>query len=187
MQNLNSSSQSQALTALQIQTVKNHYNSLSQIFNFHQGLTLAERRRMMRPSRQNLLFVQDALDAIAQIPELCPAYLDKADVEETSQLFHQLRFLEQIHQQIGDALYDIRLMAGDKAFRHARLIYNATKSAAEAGYPKARPIYNQMVNRFAIQRNNLPNETEEDRVEIVEDVIEIHPQESEAMIPPKAA
>lgn len=187
MQNISSSIQTQALTAAQIQAVKNHYAGLSQVFEFHQGLTLAERRRMMRPSRQNLLFVQDSLDAIAQIPEVCPAFLDKAAVKEVSELFHQLRFLEQIHQQVGDALQDLRIMAGDKAFRNARLVYNSAKSAAIAGYPKARPLYEQMRQRFDTSRANLPNQGEAEMSDIVETVVELKPLGSEEGIDVQAA
>lgn len=191
MQNLMYSPQSQALNGAQIQAVKNHYNGLSQIFEFHQGLTLAERRRMMRPSRQNLLFVQDSLDAIAQIPEFCPAFLDKVAVEEIAELFQQLKFMEQIHKQVGDALKDIRLMAGDKAYRHARLIYNSTKSAALAGYPKARPIYEQMLQRFDINTANLPNdgdnEVEPELETPMETTVNLNPQGSQEVIDQKAA
>jgi|GEM_PF-1777668 len=188
MQSINNANSSQALSTTQVQAVKNFYAGLSQVFEFHKGLTLVERRRMMRPTRQNLLLVQDSLDAIAQIPELCPSYLDQASVEDTSELFHQLRYLEQVHKQVGDALKDLRLMVGDDAFRNARLIYNSVKTAAEAGYPKARPIYQQMNMRFATARANLGiAEGENDMDDMVETVVELNPTSSESQVNNKAA
>lgn len=156
MQNLTAPIQLPALTTTQVQMIQSYYQGLEQILRFEKGLTLLERRRMMRPTRENLHFVKDSIDAIDQIPELCPGFLDIAEVEAEAQLFQQLRYLEQVHNQVGDALKDLRLIKGDKAFSNARLIYRSVQSAAENGYPKARPIYTQMRRRFATQAANLP-------------------------------
>lgn len=170
MQNLNAPIQFPALTTTQLQMVESYYNGLEQIFKFEKGLTLVERRRMMRPTRENLHFVKDSIDAIDQIPELCPGFLDLTEVEAEASLFHQLRYLEQVHNQVGDALKDLRLIKGNQAFTNARLIYRSVKSAAESGYPKARPIYAQMRRRFENQIGNLPGQGEESEpVEVEED------------------
>jgi len=168
MQNLTASIQLPALTTTQVQMIQSYYQGLEQILRFEKGLTLLERRRMMRPTRENLHFVKDSIDAIDQIPELCPGFLDIAEVEAEAQLFQQLRYLEQVHNQVGDALKDLRLIKGNKAFSNARLIYRSVQSAAENGYPKARPIYTQMRRRFAAQTANLPGQEEEPLLEDVD-------------------
>lgn len=148
MNSLNISNPQTALTQNQMQTLKSMYDNLQQILQFEKGLSKREISRLMRLSRENLLFVDDSTDAIDQLPELCPRFLDPVLVEREANFFHQLRFLEQLHEQAGAALKDMRLILGDKCFRNGLLIYNSVKSAAIAGYPKARPIYQQMKKRF---------------------------------------
>ncbi len=148
MNSLSFSNSQASLTNNQMQTLKSIYDSLQQILQFEKGLSPREVNRLMRLSRENLLFVDDSTDAIDQLPELCPRFLDPIQVTNEANYFNQLRFLEQLHQQAGAALKDMRLILGDKCFRSGLLIYNSVKSAAQAGYPKARPIYEQMRKRF---------------------------------------
>ena len=131
-----------------MQSLRSFYDALEQILQLREGLNQRETNRLMRLRKDNLLFVHDSLDAIDQLPELCPRFLDPKKVQDEGKLFDQLRFLEQIHNQTAAALKDLRLKLGDKCYRNGLLIYNSVQSAANSGYPKARPIYKQMRSRF---------------------------------------
>ena len=136
------------LSPSEMQAVTSFYDGLQQILKFREGLNQRESSRLMRLSRENLLFVDDSIAAIKQLPEVCPRFLDPTIVNEESEFYSQLRYLEQLHLQAGAALKDMRLRLGDKCFRNGLLIYNSVQSAAKNGYPKVRPIYKQMRMRF---------------------------------------
>ena len=184
MNSLTFNPQQTGLTNNQMQTIKSFYAGLQQILHFEEGLSNREVNRLMRLSRQNLLFVDDSIDAIEQLPELCPRFLDPVLVEKEADYFHQLRFLEQMHEQAGAALKDMRLILGDKCFRSGLLIYDSVKSASKAGYPKARPIYEQMRKRFDAAPTAQPEDSEApadesmDNEVIVEDVTPEPPSEA---------
>lgn len=161
------------LTAGQINALKTHMEGIQDILQFDTGLTKPERRRMMRLSRENLLFVEDAVDAITHLPELCPSFLNAQEVIDLVELFHQLRFFEQTMKGITDALKDRRLQTGNECFHNGRMIYQVTKLAANNGYPKARPIYNQMKRRFHISHLSYQPDLDEgnQNLTVVEDGI----------------
>jgi len=154
MQNLNAPHQPSSMTDAELQRVKDLYEDLSDMFQFHEGLTAAERKRKVKPSRQNLIFVQDSIDAINQVPEVLPGIIDAGQAKDMAARFEQLRYLEQLHTQVGDALKDLRLIAGDEAYHTARAVYHGTKLAAQMGFPKARPVYEKMRERFVGQKKN---------------------------------
>lgn len=168
------------LTDSQMQTIKSFYEGLEQILLFEKGLSDREMKRLMRLSRENLLFVDDSLDAIDQVPELCTRFLDPFKVNQDIDYFHQLRYLEQLHEATGSALKDMRLILGDKCFRNGLMIYHSVKSASNGGYPKARPIYEQMRKRFDGAPPVRSSEEEESNEEpVVDDMPEKISSESE--------
>ncbi len=172
MLSLNSSSIAPGLSDTQMNDLKSVYQNLAHSLSLKEGLSDRESRRLMRLSRENLLFVHDSVDAIQQLPELCPRFLDPALVEAESNYFNQLRYLQQLHEQVGAALNDMRLRLGDKCYRNGLQIYNSVQSAAMGGYPKARPIYKQMKKRFPRTTNPVVFEVQDEspqNSDIVED------------------
>lgn len=160
MKSVHSNTTIAPLTDSELQDLRTYLEGIQNILLNNRGLTNAERRRMMRLSRENLLFVEDAVDAIEQLPELCPGLIKPENVKNSFALFGQLRFFEQIMTQITDALKDRRLDTGNKCFQDGLMIYQVTKMAAKGGYPKAKPIFQQMRKRFKM--GNLKYQPEAD-------------------------
>lgn len=149
MQSISANPPLPGLTPTQMQTIQSFYDGLKDEVGLDQGLSPREVRRLMRLSRENLFFVDDSIDAIEQLPEMCPRYLNPDQAIAEAKLYHQVRYLEQLHQQIGRALHDQLLSMGNKCYQNGILIYRSTKTAAKAGYPGAAPIYKQLKKRFA--------------------------------------
>ena len=156
MLNVNTQTNHLSLSDSQMQSLRSFYDALEQILKLRDGLNQRESSRLIRLRKDNLLFVHDSLDAINQLPELCPRFLDPEKVREEGKLFEQIRFLEQIHANTAAALKDLRMKLGDKCYRNGLMIYNSVQNAATNGYPKVRPIYKQMRSRFRMGSNGNP-------------------------------
>lgn len=130
----------QALTALnQVKTLLQPYL---------QSLTVEERHDLLKMSDKSLSFVSKVNDYCTNSGEFCPSYMNvdefKKDFEAASALKPVLDLCEQVFSNIDDTV----MLAGSEAFNGALLYYNGVQVAAKTGQMSAKPIFDDLRQRF---------------------------------------
>ncbi len=137
-----------ALDAAQEQVVDNFFDQMEQVLNFGKGLRPGERRDIVKLVRQNLIFVREAMEAMDEIPELLPSYVDQTDIKDRFKFHEQLRTLEDKSRAFAEKVRDLHYLVGSKSWEDALTVYNAAKMATQNRVPKASYYYNLMARRF---------------------------------------
>lgn len=156
MSNLSNNRLNVTATAAQIAAVKTALQTIQTNLPFLIGLTTEERISLPSMNVSNKAFTEDAINAATNNPTLVPAYISVPNMQSDLALLKQMEEILLLTQQLCERIDDTRLLAGSEAYNAARLFYQATKSAAEAGVPGADTIANQLGERFTSSGNN-PN------------------------------
>ncbi len=160
MRNSNVAIHAPQLNALQEQAIDNFFNGIEQILDFGEALRPKERRDIVKLVRQNLIFVREAMEAIDEVPELLPSYLDEQVIKDRFELHEQLRMLEDKTGAFMEKVRDLRFVLGRQSFEDGLSIYRAAKLGSINRVPKASYYYNRMRRRFLA--NGTPNSENSD-------------------------
>jgi hypothetical protein len=138
---------------VQATTALNQVKTLLQ--PYLQSLTVEERHDLLKMSDKSLSFVSKVNDYCTSNGEFCPGYMNvdefKNDFAAASALKPLLDLCEQICSNIDDTV----MLAGSEAFSGALLYYNGVQVAAKTGQMNAKPIFDDLRQRF-IRRTPAP-------------------------------
>ena len=114
-----------------------------------QALTADEVHSLYKMGDKSVATVQKIKDYVTSNPEFLPAYMDKNEFLKDVQVVSQLQPLFNLSQQIAQDLSDTITLAGSEAMTSGLLYYGTVKEAASKGVNTAKPIYEDLNQRFS--------------------------------------
>lgn len=114
-----------------------------------QGLTAVEREQMLKMGDKTVATVQKTKSYVDTNPEFVPAYMDKAEFLKDEKVVTQLNPVSNLATQIATDVSDTIMLAGSEALYSALLYYGQVKEASHKGVPTAKPIYEDLSERFS--------------------------------------
>jgi len=112
------------------------------------NLSVEDRMALPKMGDKTLAFVTKALEYAKQNPTLVPAFLSIAEFEKDVTAVTGLNNVLRPLQQLTEKLDDTTLQAGSEAYSAALVFYTSVKSAAKAGVPGMKTIYDDLQARF---------------------------------------
>ncbi|AEW86519.2 hypothetical protein FCOL_08520 [Flavobacterium columnare ATCC 49512] len=85
-------------------------------------------------------------------PEFAPAYMDQAEFLKDEAVVTQLTPLANMAEQLTRDLNDTVMLAGSEAIYNALLYYGQVREAYAKGIPTAKPVYEDLSQRFSKRR-----------------------------------
>ncbi|WP_299256389.1 hypothetical protein [uncultured Aquimarina sp.] len=116
---------------------------------FLQALTAAERSGLFKMGNKSLPTVQKVKSYSDTNPEFMPSYMDKDEFLKDETVVSQLTPIANILEQLFSDVDDTRLLAGSEALQAALLYYGQVKEANKKGVTSAKPIYEDLKQRFS--------------------------------------
>ena len=111
-------------------------------------LTLSERETLPKMADKTVAFVQKTLAYAGTNPEYAPGYFNTADLGTDLTAVEVLSPINGLAQQIASDINDTMMLAGSEAYTMSLVYYNAVKNAAKTGQASAKPIYDDLSQRF---------------------------------------
>lgn len=130
-----------------VQAVKAAIATIQQKLPFLVNLTTDERKSIFKTGPNSLSFVQNALQAAQNNPDIFPKSFDVAEFASDVNLFAVLTDLGTAVQQLASEIDDTRLAVGGEAMKESTQVYNYVKTAA-ATTPGLKPVADQLGQRF---------------------------------------
>lgn len=165
MNNLGNNRVSASLSPDDFNAIKQAIQEIRYRMPFLLGLNLEERKKMLKISRANKLFVSDALEVARENPEVLPYYLTVEELEKDFTLFQQLNELLFPLEQLFERVRDTQMLAGSEAYQTSLVLYKLTRVAAEAGLPGMDTAHAKLSVRFEKQGNQGGNSEESEDLE----------------------
>lgn len=114
-----------------------------------QGLTDKERQVMFKMGDKTIATVQKTKRYVDSNPEFIPAYMDKVEFLKDEAVLTQLDPISNLAKQITTDVTDTVMLAGSEAIKQALFYYGMVKEADSKGALTAKPIYDDLKERFA--------------------------------------
>ena len=123
-----------------------------------QGLTNEERISLFKMGDKTVATVQKTKSYVDTNPEFVPSYMDRVEFLKDETVVTQLNPIANLARQITSDVDDTVMLSGSEALQEAMLYYGQVKEAASKGIPTAKPIYEDLSQRFSkrTRRNNPP-------------------------------
>lgn len=122
---------------------------------YMQGLTKEERHDLPKMSNKSFSFVSKANEYCSRNPEFTPAFMDASDLHTDFKAVSALKPLNDLCEQICSDINDTMLLAGSEAYTASLMYYSNVKLAAKTGQSSARPIFEDLSERFHGQRRKV--------------------------------
>lgn len=136
-----------------LSTIKSKLAEINNLLPFLIGLKPEEKQALPKINEANKIFVEDAIQAVENNPEVLPTYLKPADIKIDLELYQQLDELRGIIEQLYQKIIDTQTLAGSEAYVSSLTAYRLFDSAANAGLPGIQAVYDNLKNRFSVQGN----------------------------------
>ena len=114
-----------------------------------QALTKEDRSGLFKMGDKSLPTVQKIKSYLETNSEFAPSYMDKKEFLKDEAVVAQLTPIGNIIQQLYSDIDDTRLLAGSEALQSALLYYGQVKEANKKGVTSAKPIYEDLKQRFS--------------------------------------
>lgn len=114
-----------------------------------QGLTAEERQSLFKMGNKTVATVQKTKSYVATNPEFVPAYMNKDEFLKDEAVVSQLSPIANLASQLVTDVEDTVMLSGSEALQMAMLYYGQVKEAQSRGIPTAKPIYEDLKERFA--------------------------------------
>lgn len=118
-----------------------------------QGLTTDQRKTLFKMGDKTVATVQKVKAYLETNPEFAPAYMDKTEFLKDEAVVTGLSPLGNLATQLASDIDDTILLAGSEALVAALLYYGTTKEAASKGIATAKPVYDDLSQRFVRKGN----------------------------------
>ncbi|GAA5094962.1 hypothetical protein GCM10023210_27150 [Chryseobacterium ginsengisoli] len=118
-----------------------------------QGLSVDQRKKLFKMGDKTVATVQKVKSYLATNPEFAPAYMDKVEFLKDEAVVTGLSPLGNLAVQLASDIDDTIMLAGSEAIVAALFYYGTTKEAADKGIATAKPIYEDLSQRFVRKGN----------------------------------
>ena len=116
---------------------------------FLQGLTSKQRQDMFKMGDKTVATVQKTKSYVETNPEFVPNYMDKTEFLKDEAVVTQLNPISNLAKQLYVDSSDTVMLAGSEALKQALYYYGAVNEAQSKGVATAKPIYEDLRERFA--------------------------------------
>ena len=114
-----------------------------------QGLTTEERKSLFKMGNKTVANVQKTKSYVDTNPEFVPGSMDKTEFLKDEAVVSLLSPISNLALQLATDVDDTVMLAGSEALQAAMLYYGQVKEANSRGIPTARPIYEDLSQRFS--------------------------------------
>ena len=114
-----------------------------------QALAKGEKESIFKLGDKTVATVQKVKDYTGTNPEFAPAYMDQAEFLKDEAVVSSLSPIRNLATQFASDLSDTITIAGNEALLAALLYYGAVKEASNKGVATAKPIYEDLSQRFS--------------------------------------
>ena len=114
-----------------------------------QGLTSEERMSLFKMGDKTVATVQKTKSYMDTNPEFIPSYMDKDEFLKDEKVVTQLNPIVNLAKQLASDTDDTVMLSGSEALQEAMMYYGQVKEAAAKGIPTAKPIYEDLRQRFS--------------------------------------
>lgn len=119
-------------------------------------LSEEERKRLPKMSDKTVAFVTKAKDYLVTNPQFAPNFMEQDVLNNELANVNALNPLLQLAMQIANNLSDTIMSSGSDAYTTALQYYNFVKQADKNNVPGAKPVYDDLAQRFPSTRKNTP-------------------------------
>lgn len=116
------------------------------------GLSTRQRLQLVKMSDGTKPFVEKARRYMESNPEFAASYLGASNLGQNLETLQTLMVLKDQFAKMTRNLEDTVMTMGAQVYHQSREYYQTVKRAAHAGVPSAKPIYDDMKQRFVTQR-----------------------------------
>ena len=113
-----------------------------------QGLTAEERQSFFKLGNKTVATVQKTKTYVDTNPEFVPAYMNRSEFIKDEKVVSQLQPIVNLTAQLNSDTDDTMMLAGSEALQSALLYYGQVREAHSKGVPTAKPIYDDLSERF---------------------------------------
>ena len=128
--------------------MQNLQDSKNLLAPYLQGLTAEERQSMFKLGNKTVATVQKTKSYVDTNPEFVPAYMNKPEFLKDEKVITQLQPIVNLTAQLHSDTDDTMMLSGSEALQNAMLYYGQVKEAHSKGVPTAKPIYEDLSERF---------------------------------------
>lgn len=146
------------LSATDLQAIKDAFTTILQKLPFLVNLTVDERRATFKAGPNSLSFLQNALTAAQNYPDVLPGSFKTDAFQRDVDLFAILTEIGTLAASVTSQIDDTRLAVGGEAMREASQVYKYIKAASETT-PGLKPIADQLGERFKKASSPKPDDT----------------------------
>lgn len=118
-----------------------------------QGLTSEEKETLFKMGDKTVATVQKVKSYMDTNPEFIPNYMDKTEFLKDEAVVTALNPLGNLAKQLTTDIEDTVMLAGSEALTSAMFYYGSTREAASKGVATAKPIYEDLSQRFLRKGN----------------------------------
>jgi len=118
------------------------------------GLTEKERQELFKMGNKTVSTIQKVKTYIDTNPEFVPSYMQTVEFDKDVDVVNQLTPIHNVAFQLASDLDDTRMLVGSEALAEALIYYGAVREAANKGIVQAKPIYDELRERFT--KRNTP-------------------------------
>ncbi len=130
-----------------MQAVKDAIAEIESNLPFLISLTDDDRRTLFKAGPKRLSFVQNALTASQDNPDIFPKSFDADEFESDVELFAALTEIGTLVEQLFSQIDDTRMAVGSEAMDEASDVYNYVKAAVKKT-PGLKPVADQLGQLF---------------------------------------
>jgi len=142
-----------AISAADLQAIRDAFATIKQKLPFLVSMTVEERKATFKAGPGSLSFVQNALAAAQNFPQILPPSFDKDGFKRDVDLFGVLTELDTESESLNSQIDDTRLAVGGEAMKAAAQVYKLAQAAVDT-VPGLKPVVDLLSERF--QRANKP-------------------------------
>ena len=128
--------------------MQNLQDSKNLLAPYLQGLTAEERQSMFKLGNKTVATVQKTKSYVDTNPEFVPAYMNKPEFLKDEKVITQLQPIVNLTAQLHSDTDDTMMLSGSEALQNAMLYYGQVKEAHSKGVPTAKPVYEDLSERF---------------------------------------
>lgn len=115
---------------------------------FLRTLTAQDRVSLARLGDKTVGFDEKCRAYMQSNPEFLPAFIDAAEVDKDRALRPQLMQIEAVLQALFEGVTDTLTIVSSEILGADSAYYNVVRDAAKRGVPSAKPIYEDLAQRF---------------------------------------
>ena len=138
---------SATVSAADVDAIKSAVDTIKQKMPFLVNLTPDERKTILKTGANSLSFVQNALQAAQNNPDILPKSFDTDEFGSDVSLLATLTDINSAVAQLLSEIDDTRMAVGSEAMGEAVDVYNYVKAAAKKT-PGLKPVADQLGERF---------------------------------------